>query len=54
MEMSKISNESNIDNDTENKTDLNNSLNELLGSGKNLTILSYNCEHTYKLTHWHF
>ena len=44
MEMSKISNESNIDNDIENKTDLNNSLNELLGSGKNLTILSYNCE----------
>ena len=35
MEMSKISNESNIDNDTENKTDLNNSLNELLDSGKN-------------------
>ena len=44
MEMSKISNKSNIDNDTVNKTDLNNSLNELLGSGKNLTILSYNCE----------
>ena len=44
MEMSKISDESNMDNDIINKTDLNNSLNELLGSGKNLIILSYNCE----------
>ena len=45
MEMSKIPNDSNMDNDAINKTDLNNSLNELLGLGKNLTILSYkNCE----------
>ena len=44
MEMSKIPNDSNMVYDTINKTDLNNSLNELLGLGKNLTILSYNCE----------